>query len=216
MQKSDLPLKDDTHARLLEAGAAIFADVGFHAATTRDLCARAAANPAAVNYHFGDKLGLYTEVLKAVILYDKSLGEPLKKEESAERALELFVRSLFDNMRCDLGTYRYARLMAHELAQPTPGLALVVEQIIRPRAERLCEIVARLTGYPRTSSQTRLYAHSVIGQIMHYSQSRPVLALLWPEWPQNEAQREKMIQHVTRFSLAGMLAAKRKPRGSAL
>ena len=213
MQKSETLTKDDTRARLLAAAAAIFADVGYQAATTRDICARANANPAAVNYHFGDKLGLYTEVLRTALCFDKSPAEPLTNEESAERAFEVFVRSLFDNMGHQLGTDHYARLMAHELAQPTPGLALVVEQIIRPRADRLCEIVARLTGYPKTSRQTRLNAQSIIAQIMHYWQSRPIVKLLWPDWRQDDAQREKVIEHVTHFSRAAMGTVKPKHRG---
>ena len=43
--------------------AKIFADRGYHAATIREICDAAGANIAAVNYHFGDKLALYTEVV---------------------------------------------------------------------------------------------------------------------------------------------------------
>jgi len=53
-----------TRTRLLEAAGPIFASEGFHKAKIRGICARAGANIAAVNYHFGDKLGLYTEVLR--------------------------------------------------------------------------------------------------------------------------------------------------------
>src|ERR1700722_14461691 len=58
---------DDTRSRLLDAAAAIFAERGYQAATTREICVRARANAAAVNYHFGDKLGLYKAALKSVI-----------------------------------------------------------------------------------------------------------------------------------------------------
>ncbi len=53
-----------TREKLVEAAAQVFAEVGFEAATVREICSRAGTNGAAVNYHFGDKLGLYTEVLK--------------------------------------------------------------------------------------------------------------------------------------------------------
>ena len=52
-----------TRQALIEAGGAVFAEVGFHNATVREICRRAGANGAAVNYHFEDKAALYREVL---------------------------------------------------------------------------------------------------------------------------------------------------------
>ena len=53
-----------TRIRLLNSAAEVFADRGFEDATVRQICERAGANVALVNYYFGDKLELYTKVLR--------------------------------------------------------------------------------------------------------------------------------------------------------
>src|ERR1700685_1095104 len=53
-----------TRDKLIEAAGHVFAERGYRAATIREICRRAGANVASVNYTFGDKMGLYTEVLR--------------------------------------------------------------------------------------------------------------------------------------------------------
>jgi len=54
MEEKDL----ETRGRVLNAAARLFAEHGFATVTVRDICNKAGANVAAVNYHFGGKDGL--------------------------------------------------------------------------------------------------------------------------------------------------------------
>ena len=211
MQKSETnKAAERTRKHLIAASSEIFARMGYQAATTRQICQKARANAASVNYHFGDKLGLYTAVLKAYIKQEEErVAQHSLLELPPERGLAEFISMMFDSMAGEGVRDSYTRIMAHELSDPTPRLALVVERIIRPRALLLCEIVARLTGQAASSKATRLCAHSVIGQVVHYMHCRPVMKLLWPEWPLDQAARRAMAAHVTAFSLAALKGHRR-------
>ena len=54
----------ETRNRLIEAAGEVFAEQGFRNATVRDICDRAGANLASVNYHFQSKEQLYATVLR--------------------------------------------------------------------------------------------------------------------------------------------------------
>ena len=54
-------------ARLLAAATEVFAEVGYRAATLREICRRGQANIAAVNYHFRDKEHLYAAVVRQAV-----------------------------------------------------------------------------------------------------------------------------------------------------
>jgi AcrR family transcriptional regulator len=208
--------KDDTRTRLIDTATEIFAERGYQAATTRNICIRARANLAAVNYHFGDKLGLYKAALKSVIGRQESrLAQRALSTLPPKRALRSFIEAMFDGADDTLD--QYARLMAHELTEPTPGLSLVVNQLVAPRARVLGAIVARLTAGSATSLETRLAVHSIMAQVYHYMHARPVIKMLWPRWRLNSAARRRIVEHVTAFSLAGLqeLARSRRERRAA-
>src|SRR6266446_1098234 len=135
------PTRMETRQRLLEAAGEVFAAQGFRTATVREICRRAQANLAAVNYHFGDKERLYAAVLQ----YTFHCAEPfplnfgLGVEATVEERLQAFIRahlfSLFDEGR----PAWHRKLIAREMAEPTRALDVVVDQMIRPEAELLME-----------------------------------------------------------------------------
>ncbi len=203
---------DETRQKLIAAAGEVFAETGFQSATVRDICARAGANIAAVNYHFGDKLGLYTEFLKCSA--EENEGPILQSAFNApdpEEALRRFLHGMF-RLMCQGGAPSiYVRVMTHELAQPSPALPVVFEHVIKPKARVLYGIVGRIIGLPPDHSQTRMCVHSIIGQVVHYVHSRSVIELAWPGFSMTPKMVERIADHVTEFSLIALKGIRNKP-----
>jgi TetR/AcrR family transcriptional regulator, regulator of cefoperazone and chloramphenicol sensitivity len=203
--------QDPTRAKLLHAAAEVFAEQGFHAATVREICTRAGANVASINYHFGDKVELYGEVLREALtrVHERPLPDLLAKLEPPEalrRAIRLILGRVCNPDRTNLTM----RLMLHEMTNPTPGLARVVDEVIGPNYRMLRGIIGRLIELPPDHEKTRLCAHSVIGQILHYAQSRPVIAQLWPGLAMNQESLDMIAGHIGDFSLAYLKTYRRE------
>ncbi len=202
--------QDDPRRKLMQAAREVFAEVGYQAATVREICARAGHNVAAVNYHFGDKHGLYTEILKdEVQSYREAFPERLFEQLPPEEALRLFVQNVFRHVANTDRPAWHTRVMMHELAVPTQGLGAVVELVIRPKIMSLAGIVGRFLGLSPTDPKTRLCVHSIMGQMVHYAHGQPTLALLWPDWKIDGDQLEVIANHIADFSIAGLKSVKR-------
>lgn len=201
---TDKPTDDArTRHRLLEAAGEVFAEQGFRHATVRDICARAGANVAAINYHFGDKESLYGEVLKYAHRSMTVWAPPRSDARPAER-LRQFVRSfviqLFDEGKA---AWRM-KLMVREMIEPTWALDRIVEEDIRPRSELLQSIVSDILGEGASPREVALCVLSIISQCVFYRNSRPVMERLRPEMKYRPQDVERVAEHIVRFSLAAL------------
>lgn len=196
-----------TRTALLEAAADVFADVGFQNATIREICQKAGANVAAVNYHFRDKEGLYSEVLRvqgrlAQSRFPSNAG--LAEDAPAEQRLEVFIRSFLQRVLSEEIANRHGRMMAREMVEPTAALDQLVRQIIQPQANQLHEIVGSLLPAGTPPETVRLHSLSIVGQILFYAHCRPVLSRLEPRSAYDFIELDQLTQHITRFSLAAL------------
>ena len=196
-----------TRQRLLEAGAEVFAESGFRRATVREIVSRAGANVAAVNYHFGDKLGLYLAVLRHWVGVARAAYPPdwgLEKNPTPEQRLLAFVRSFLFRLLSPGPSARAGRLMGWEMVEPTQAAAEVAAELVAPMTRTLEAIVRDLLGPAAADEATVKYcACSVVGQCLFYRNAAPMLAGLFPGHEPTPAALERIAAHITRLSLAG-------------
>lgn len=207
------PKTDDTPSRLVHAAGEVFAEKGFEAASIREICARAGANLAAVNYHFRDKQGLYAEVIKSAACTPAGEQElswpPGTKPERKLR--DLIAARLAAMLSSNLPSWA-DQIMVRAMAEPTQTTLEYVVQSVRPKYDQLFAVVAELLP-PRTlPSDVHLAGVSIIAQCMHFRIMGRITELIVGEDEYRDFTFQRVADHISRFSLA---ALGRKPRRAA-
>jgi AcrR family transcriptional regulator len=197
----------ETRQRLLDAASVLFAERGFNKVSVRDICKEAGANVAAVNYYFRDKWGLYKEVLQVLIDYSnrtRELAHDAITGQPPEQRLRHYIRVFLQRALCGaLKDSWQGKLIAREMTDPSPGLDLFFEEVIRPNSLRVAALVGEIMGLPATDPRVGACVGSIQTQmvgLMNPIAARFVRGLETPE------VLDAIAEHIAEFSLAGMRA----------
>jgi AcrR family transcriptional regulator len=198
----------ETRERILRVAAQQFADRGFKKVTVRDICKAARANVAAVNYHFGDKSGLYREVLQRAIEIVRSTSEAARAAGEGRPADERLRRYIHVSL-CRVVTNGHAnwisRLIHREMADPTPAFDTLIDQGIRPRIDDLSGIVAELLGCDVNDERVARCVVSIHSQWVLFVPN-PIASRLRSKLQVRNDSPDRVAEHIADFSLAGIRA----------
>jgi len=195
-----VPAREETRERLLDAAQKVFVEVGFYDATVREICKRARVNLALVNYHFGDKLQLYMEVLRRCMSVTKL--DVLKKANDPEVDPVALLRELVTQfLRAKKKDTDHDILMHQESLRPTPAMEFITEKTMRPAYEAVCTVVGRILELPGSHEAPRLITHSVIGQLKHFGEPDRLLTRLDPTILSGKTD-EEIADFIISFALA--------------
>jgi len=192
----------ETRARVLAAAERLFAARGFAKVTVREICRDARANVAAVNYHFGDKQGLYDEVVRSAIRTMQSTTDAIVRAGAGRgpaEQLALYVSIFLERVAAARDGWIH-QLMARELSDPTPALDLVLAEVVEPRMAYLRRIVSALAGAPVRDVRVEQCAASIQAQCLAPLTHRVAAPGADLDGPRLEA----WAHHITTFSLAGI------------
>jgi len=203
----------NTCKNLLKAASDIFADKGYWNTTIAEICERAEANIAAVNYHFGDKETLYREAWR------HSFRESIKahppdggvddnappKERLQGQVVALLHRIADKNNKEFL-------FVQKEFANPTGILEEVMQKEIHPLHERTRAVIRELVGPHISDMRVQFCEISIISQclnpmVVSGEQTRK-------RGPKKDRPEIKDIEayadHVVKFSLGGIDVIRRE------
>jgi len=198
---------EQTRSRLLAAAREVFSQRGFQGATVREICRRAEANGAAVNYHFGSKDGLLAEALNFAPL---AALQKANANECPRMRLRLFIRDFMLMLLDEKNPSSQCRIMARELADPTPALDKIVREAIAPLHEFLGKLVHEIIGEKVGVAELRRCVYSILGQCLFYRHSHPVLQRLHHMLHYDQKEIEAIAEHIVEFSLAGIKQISKK------
>ncbi len=163
LKKSTVPQRSErsdgleTRSHIITCAGDLIAGQGYAKTSCKEICARAQVNPAAINYHFGSREGLYVAVLEEVqnylvniqVLNDLS-DSPLPPRQKLEKFLDLFEEAAFQKNDW------HVKVWAREILTPSPFIQKVISSKALPKINVLIGIFSQYTGL--STKDDRLYS----------------------------------------------------------
>ena len=193
-----------TRAAVLEAAGRVFAERGFAEATGKEICERAGANAAAVNYYFGGKEGLYEEVLIEAhrqMLSMEDLSRIIDSRAEPEEKLRIFLEHIIHTATHAADLWG-VRIFLRELA--SPFVPKFIETTALPKSRKLRELVRAITGLapdsPAVQRATALVALPCMGLVLFPEKLRTLLL------PATASDADGLLDDMLDYMLGGLRA----------
>lgn len=198
-----------TRERLLLAAREVFADRGFKDAKVRDICARAGANVAAVNYYFGGKDKLFIAVLSeymqaAHARFPTDMG--LAPGATPKERLHAYVRSLLYKFLGDSDPLyeKLGILLTTEMLDPSEAFSEITERFIVPQHDVLLCVVRDILPPGAAERTVHLCAAGVVGHCLLFETMRQLIRRMCPEMALENLGVEMLAGFICEYALAGI------------
>jgi len=190
-----------TRGQILQIAGGIFADQGFERTTSRQVCAAAGINLAAVNYHFGSRDGLYDAVLmeahgQLVRLDDlESIRRSGAEPQAQLRALISLLVGRPSGQTLPWGL----RVLSRELMAPSSHVGTLIRRAVLPKVRVMLALIGAVMGLPpEHRAVQRALALVILPCIMLAIAPRDVLHRTLPGVTGDaEALIEDMVSHAS-------------------
>ncbi|HZH05440.1 MAG TPA: CerR family C-terminal domain-containing protein [Lautropia sp.] len=195
-----------TRAHILETGGRMFAERGYADVTSKEISARADANQAAVNYHFGSKDGLYEAVLieahRQLVDFDQLSEWTAGAGDARDKLRAVLAHLMSLALRKEEGWA--FRVLLRELLTPSPLMPALISNAVRPKARLLLGLVAEITGLPpeHPTAQRGLF-FTVVPCILMALAPQPLKAGVLPAINRDP---QVLADELMRYVLAGLEA----------
>ena len=197
---------DNTRQQIIEIAGQIFSEQGYQGTTSKQICEQCGCNIAAVNYHFGSRDGLYSEVLieshRRFISMDALMDINNSGLDSRSK-LARIIDALIDGIDFD---HWHSRLFVREIMAPSEFIEGMLNAEAIPKFSIVRHLISDITGIDEKDSSMPLYLLSTIAPCFfllagNRATTSKVLGNFW----QN---KDALKAHLKAFLFAGLDAAK--------
>lgn len=208
--------QEETRWRVLQAATEVFAEVGYHAATTREICRRAEVNLASIHYHFGDKAELYREVFRLPFLNECNTFATLDiTQTSLQEALHAFYVWLFPvDADEDPMLQLFLRLHSREEAEPSGVLGDALTKSFQPNHQQLQAFLCREFSLKKPDLEVDRLTFCLAGlATVYFHGGRGAVEEFAPQLVKGKKARETMVSRLVEYAMA-LIAAEQKLRAA--
>lgn len=200
--------KQKTRDRLLTAACEVFAEKGYGNATVAEICEKAEANIASINYYFGSKESLYDAVWRhafEVTAKTYPLNAGLSEQPQLEDYLFSYANAVLHRIFDDGPAGFFPKLLRQEMAFPTLALDLIARDALQPQSRFLGDHVHRELEGHVGEEDIRRCMHSIIGQCAFYNFATPIRNRVVGKRASIEDEIQRTARHIARFSMGGLM-----------
>ena len=204
----------ETRTRILDAAEELFMQHGFEATSMRQLTAKAGANLAAVNYHFGSKDALVAAVFQRRLdamntariaelerLEKEAGGRPLSPRQIIGAFVGVSLRMIEDAK----GGRNFIRLLGRTYSDPQKEIRSLIGRLYAPAMERFKAAFERaLPQMPREELIWRM--HFMFGTLAYTLAATDTVQLIAGCKPEDRYDARLLEARLTAFLEAGLLA----------
>ena len=208
----------NTRLNLLEAASEVFGTKGFWSATHEEICSKANANTASINYHFGSKENLYIEAWRYSFEKSNERHPPeggALPDDPVEKRIQGRILSILERI-IDPETHDID-IMLKEMANPTGLLSEVIAGTTEPFDRELRSILKELIGDGATEQLINFCFMSLLSlcfgtMLQHRSVNEDNTRIQPPSFMPADFEKEKLADYIIRFAMAGIRSFSEKSK----
>lgn len=189
--------------RLLTEASRIFAIKGFDKASTREIAQAAGANIGLIAYYFGDKLGLYREVMMRPVadviarIPEADASVPLREW------LESFYGAFLQPLQLDEEALAsLLRLCGREMIEPSAVYQEICAEYIAPRHTELVQMLALRCGAQEIDTELHQLAFGLVALAQDYWMSADHMEAMVPGMVRSPGAYERVLGRLVGYGEA--------------